>query len=252
MLCGLLFTAQADVILKDLFDDGTLATFSATGGQVNGGFDIIGSGGAAIEDGVENKVRISNAPSGSQYGILSSGTVSLGGAPRLRTTWEITDSSLKNNAESLVFTWQLSTNLATSPVIALVLDVQNNEVYLMTSGNTNQNVEIDVSFGATNDVFSVVTEFSLESYNVEGSGALEERNVNIPIAFGLPWSSGAPDLDNFHVGVYVNGKSSNGLVVEIDSVTVETIPEPAVISLISLFGGGMLISKRVFSGKPSD
>lgn len=240
---------QADIILRDLFDSGNLATYFMTGGQTNGGFNIIGSGGSALEDGSSGKATISNAPNGSPFGILSAGTVSLGGAPKLKTTWIITDSSLKDNAESLVFTWQLGTDLETSPAVALVLDAQNSEAYLLTTGNTNGIAEIDFSFGATNDAFAVVTELSLDRYDVAGTGALKTRSESEPIAFGAEWASGSPALENIYVGAYVNGKSNNGLVVEFDSVTVETIPEPAVISLISLAGGGMIFYRRIFSAR---
>lgn len=252
LLCGVISSTQADVILKDLFDFGGLGVGGSTDGQINGGFNIIGSDGTAVEDSGRGKATISNAPNGSQYGILSAGTVSMGGEPTLRTRWNITDSSLKNNAESLVFTWQLGTDLETSPSIALVLDVQNSEIYILSSGNTNGNEQIDVSFGATNDVFSVVTEFTLDRYNVAGSDDLKQRISNAPISFGDKWASSSPAMDNIYVGAYVNGKAANGLVVEFDSVTVETIPEPAVISLIGIFGAGIIFSRRIFGRKKGD
>ncbi len=54
------------------------------------------------------------------------------------------------------------------------------------------------------------------------------------------------------MGAYVNGRSANGLVVEFDSVTLEAIPEPAVISLIGIVGDGMIFSRRIFGRKKSD
>ena len=167
----------------------------------------------------------------------------------MKTTWVITDSSLKNNAESLVFTWQLGTDLETSAAVALVLDVQTSEVYLMTSGNTNAIVEVDVNFGATNDTFVVITEFTLDNYSVAGLGDLKDRSDS-QVVFGDSWAS--PPETDIYVGAYVNAKAANGLVVEFGSVKVETIPEPAVISLIGLFGGGMIFSRRIFGRKKSD
>lgn len=112
-------------------------------------------------------------------------------------------------------------------------------------------VEIDVSFGATNDAFAVVTEFSLSDYAITADGDLQDRS-NGPFGYTDDWRFGAPPQNDIYVGAYVNAKSNDGLVVEFDSVTVETIPEPAVISLIAMFGGGMFFSRRIFGRKKAD
>lgn len=240
--------ARADLLLQDFFDDGNLATSS----QTNGGFSIIGSGGQAIEDGSAEKLRISNAANGSQYGVISLNKVSLGSEQTLRTTWVITDSSLKNNAESLVFTWQLGSGaIETSPNIALVLDVsdgvENGSATVLLNGSTNHTESISADFGQVNDAFTVEMSFNSSEFSF-----LANENQTKEVRFfsgNRGWLSSSPAVDDIYLSAYVNGKASNGLVVEFDSVTVEAIPEPVAITLVGSFGVGMLFIRRWF-GKP--
>jgi hypothetical protein len=238
--------AAAVIVLEDPFDTGNLATFT---NGVNGGFTVIGSGGVAEEEG--DIARISNAQNGTDFGILSTGTFSLSGADELKTTWIISDSDLKNNAKSLTFVWQQEAVLnATDPELSLILDLDTEDAYFLRDGTVVTNDSLEATFGMVGDAFVVAATFSLTGGDVGGSGALQNGGPpSTDLNLGALWGGSAPTLANLHVGAFANGKGNNAMVIEFDSVTVETIPEPAVISLIGLFGGGMIFSRRIFGRK---
>lgn len=242
LIVGFACGVEADLLLRDLFDDGNLGTTGAGDGQLNGGFNVIGSGGIATE--TANRATLANAPTGSKFGILSGGTFSLGSFEGIKTTWVVTDSSLKNNAESLVLTWQAGSDFENTPAVALILDLTTSDptARFEINGLVATNLNMSASFGATNDIFSIVATFTPASYGVGGSGSLKEPG-GATLDFSNTWTT--PGLDSIRVGAYVNGRGNDGLVVEFDSVTVEAIPEPAVATLIFLSGGGILLIRRL-------
>jgi hypothetical protein len=248
---GFALTGKADPILQDFFDDGVVETSD----QFNGGFYVSGSGGSALEAG--NKLQLSNAQNGSTYGVLStnkfSWTPATPGADTLRTTWVVTDSDLKAKTSLLTFTWQSQDDFNGTPAISLVLDLLNTNATLNVDGSqVGDEILLDVDFGGSSQAFTVVAEFSVNSMRLIGYDALKDRSKDfLDVSFASGWGS-FPTFNNIRLGASVNAKSNDGLVVEFDSVTVEAIPEPAVISLISLFGGGMIFSRRIFGRKKSD
>lgn len=235
-------SAAADVVLLDPFTDGNLAT-AANG--INGGFTVIGGGGTAEE--TNNVVRISNAPNSTEYGLLSTNTVSLGGMTALTTTWVISDSYLKKNGvKTMAFTWQTDgSGFDGAAEVALVLDLTETNAQFYVNGSSEGIPQgLHVNFGSDGDAFTVATYFSSVSYIADGTDDLKKSDGG-ELNFGAPWGTAPSTLDNLHVGVFVNAQSQNGLVIEIDSVTVETVPEPAVISLIGLAGGSMIFYRRI-------
>lgn len=245
----------ADVILSDSFSNGDLATYT---NGVSGGFYIIGSGsGEATE--VDDVVRVTNSSNKNDtYGILSSNTVSLTsvpGATSLVTRWEVTDSDLKDKTSLMAFTWQTSDMLTDTPDIAVVLDLNNTNASLFVGGDTNSlaDIELEANFGAPGDAFSLTATFTSSGFVVVGEGELTAKSGSPgDILFAGSWGVSPKSFEGYHVGATVKAKGTNGLIVDLESVTVDAIPEPAVIGLIGLGGGSMLFYRRITKRNKSD
>lgn len=249
---GVVSSFASQILLQDLFDNSDLTSST----QIHGGFSIVGNNGSAVEDAGTAFARISNAANGASYGILSTNQFNwnplVSGEETLRTTWNISNSDLKKSTSLLTFVWQdaADTDFA-APEIRVEVDIVNHVATLYDESGIVGNVDVDVDFGGTNDAFTVSTEFSAASVLLRGSGDLRTRELNpidarfdaSPAGWVLPFSSGR----SFRVGVENLASSQGGLVVDVNSVTIEAIPEPAVASFISLFCVGLIFVRRIFT-----
>ena len=252
VLLGWALPGLADVILLDPFDDGNLGT--APGG-INGGFFEVTSGGGSVTE-ASGQAQITSASNQNDVnGMLSTNTVSLSGAPgatTLKTTWVVDSSTLKANSSSLTFTWQTSGSLS-APEIGVMLDLINTNASLYI-GDTNTvlgSIELSDGFGDPGQAFSLVATFTSGTFLIEGSNTLRSSSDDV-LSFGGNWASARSFGEAYHVGALVNANGTSGLVVNIGSVKVEAIPEPAVVSLIGLCGGGMIFYRRIFGKKNPD
>ena len=227
---------------------------TAPGGN-NGGFYTVrsGTGGSVAE--ASGAAQITSAPKKDDInGMLSTNTVSLSGtgATTLITTWDIDSSELKAKSSSLTFTWQTADDLA-APEIGVVLDLINTNSYLYI-GDTNSvlgSIDLSDGFGDPGEAFSLVATFTSGAFLIEGSGSLRSGTGAV-LSFGQSWASPRSFGEEYRVGALVNANGNAGLAVNIGSVVVEAIPEPAVASLIGIFGGGMIFYRRIFGKKKPD
>jgi len=247
-------TASADPLLADLFNNNILATST----QLNGGFYIIGSGsGNVLEAGGVASIT-NSANKNDTYGILSSNTVSMSsiaGATTMITRWEASNSDLKDKASLMAYTWQTADSLTDTPSISVIIDMNNTNIslYIGDSDISLGSIELSADFGAPGDAFSLVATFTSGNFIVSGEGDLVKKDgVSGDILFHGSWGVTPRSFEDYHLGAVVTAKGNNGLIVNLDSVTVDAIPEPAVISLIGIFGGGMIFSRRIFGRKKSD
>lgn len=251
VLSGVLGACASQIFLYDLFDDGVLSTSE----QVNGGFTEAGPGNGSASEDDGPFARVSNAPSGSSYGILSASTFdwdpTVSGQDTLRTTWHISNSDLKKSTSLLTFVWQDAADTDFSaPEIRLEVDIVNSVATLYDESGFVGDVLVDVDFGQSNHAFRVITEFNADSAIFRGEGDLKTRAKDpVDAIFGasageweLPFFSGRP----MRVGVENLASSNGGLVVDIASVKMEAIPEPAVVSFIAVFCVGTIFVRRIF------
>jgi hypothetical protein len=246
---------HASLLMEDQFTDGVLGTSA----QLNGGFSIVGSGGTTTEapsgDSTENWIQIANAPNESSYGILGANTFNwdseAAGQEILRTTWVISDSYLKSKVQTLSFSWNDASDTDfSSPAILLELDLVTTNATLFNNTTEVGTIDLDIGFGGDGEFFTVVAEFSANAARLQGEGSLKERDATpLEETFSVPGATWAlPEFSGgLKVGAEVVAKANNGLIVEFESVKVEAIPEPAVMTFITIFGFGLIFGRRIFA-----
>jgi hypothetical protein len=253
LFVGLFSSANADLLVFDDFSNGVLQT-----GGVNGGFNIIGTGSGEVEE-TDGVARITNSSNQNDtYGIMSSNTVSLSavsGATSMITTWSVSNSDLKDKKSTLAFTWQTQSSLTANPEIGVLVDVNNTNaiLYVDNTNNILGQVELDVNFGAPGDDFSLITTFTSSGFIVEGTESLRAKeNSGNGILFVGTWGVSPKTFENYHLGAVISAKGNSGLVVDLDAVLVDAVPEPAVVGLIGVIGIGMIFLRRIFGSNNSD
>lgn len=259
VLGGIAVATRGDILLEDNYNNGVLGTFLAS--DTLGGFNETSSDnstGFTTES--DSSARISSASNKNDFrGFLSNnkwGWASTGANHTLKTTWNISSSDLKDKASHMALVWQLDSGVSTAPEIGVMIDMNNTNAY-MFSGSTNNHlgfaIDLNPNFGAPGEAFSIEVIFTETAFHISGSNGLFEGDE----FFLGDWAdSSLTDAETFYsrysendyyLGALVQGKGKEGLVVEVDSVTMEAIPEPAVITLIGLFGGGLIVLRRQFS-----
>jgi len=245
---------QADPIFFDTFDNNDLATGS--GPSINAGFkeidnDSAGQSGSVIES--EYVAVLTSGTTKNVYGMLSLTAVPLSNPGGVETSWDMEGYSLKNNAGYLAFTWQTSAAYDATPELGILLNMTNGQITVTSNGelvDDSQNFDVNIFAGSTNG-FRLVVTHTPDSLafraDVNDSGSED-------ISFYSDWSSSSPFKSGqvYHHGAFVNGEGNGAVTAAVDFVVTVPIPEPAVISLISLFGGGMIFSRRIFGRKKSD
>ncbi len=254
-LLGLTSLASADVILlQDLFDLPPLADSS----QTKGGFGEVDNGtggnGTAVESG--GVVTLTDGSTPNIFGIVSSNQESFNSYPEITTTWMIEQYSFKNKVSYMAFTWQATDAYESTPGVVMIIDLDSGELRLEVNDESIGEVAIDTNFGESDSSFTLTATFTQARFTLVGAGENFRNQDGSALRLTADWvGSGGNVRDtldgDMHVGSLLNAKGSQGLIADIDSVTV-SIPEPAVISLISLFGGGMIFSRRIFGRKKSD
>lgn len=243
---GIASSAQGSILLADLFDNNDLATAN----QFKGGYYDQGAGsGEVAESGTV--AQISNSSNKNDFfGMLSSNSVAsstITPETQIRTTWVISDSYLKAKTSSLIFTWQTSDVFTLTPEFGVIVDL-NNQTLSMFANSTNNildSVVLDPTFGDDGDFFSLTATFSETGFEVRGSDDLKSAAPSNPL-LASTWGASLSNTDEYRAGVFVNAIGQNGLIVDVDSITIEAIPEPAVLGLITVFGGGIILFRRLF------
>ncbi len=105
------------------------------------------------------------------------------------------------------------------------------------------------------DGFVLTTTFNSDGYTIKGTGLSTDGLDTITLEGD--WSEASEsytDLfaDSYRIGTLINGQNPGAASFDVGSVRVEAIPEPAVISLIGLFGGGMIFFNRIYGRKKPD
>lgn len=248
---GLVIMAQADPVFYDTFDNNDLATGS--GPSVNAGFfeiDNSGPGNAGSVTEIDGAAVLTSGATKNIYGMLSSNSVPLATPGGIETTWRVEGYNLKDNAAYLAFTWQQDSSYDDTPELRILLNMTNGQITVTSNGelvDDTHNFDVDIFAGATNS-FSLVVSHAPDTLafnsEVNGSG-LDD------ISFFHEWSLSSPlkSGEEYHHGAFVNGEGNGAITAAIDYVVTVPIPEPAVASLIGLFGGGMIFYRRILGRK---
>ncbi|RKX41889.1 MAG: hypothetical protein DRP64_10700 [Verrucomicrobia bacterium] len=248
---SLVASGSADVFLEDLFDDGNLATSL----QLNGGFYEVDNG--LSKDGFSGETngnaRLVNGTQKNITGLISSNRVDLSSGSITR--WDIRDYEISNVSSYIAVTWQTSTDYTMYPELSIIADLEGNGITFLADGtNTLGHQDLTLGFD-DHSGFSLLSTFDSDGYTIAGFGIqLNGETTQTNIVFSGNWSGSQKtyiDLfkDSYSIGVFVNGQNNGAASFNIEAVSVEPIPEPAVIGLIGIFGGGIILSHRIFGQK---
>jgi hypothetical protein len=250
----LVLSAQADPIFYDDFEDGALATGGA--GTVNAGFFEIDNGGPGQAGSVEETGGVARLSSGSTknvYGMLSATSVSLASPEGVRSTGNVVGYSLKDSISYMAFNFQTSSSYDDTPEVQVLLNMTNGQVTVTSDGvEVAPGGSFDVNLFAGEESFSIVLEYTPDQ--LEFVADFKDNGLT-DITFVSGWNSGISPLKaatTYHHGIFVNGEGNSAVVADVGDILTEPIPEPAVISLIGIFGGGMIFSRRIFGRKRAD
>ncbi|MDF7801599.1 hypothetical protein P4C99_19130 [Pontiellaceae bacterium B1224] len=250
LLVGMVSAIQAGVVLEDSFNDGVLATSQ----ELNGGFYEVSDSAPKdlFSDEVDGVARLRNGSQPNLTGLLSSNTVTL--LPGSVTTWSVRDYAISSASSYFAMTWQVTDAVATE--LSLVADLTGGG-FLFYQGGTNLLAQENVTLAfSDSDGFSLSASFDEEGYTIEGISMNVANVGNTNVTYSATWAEvglAYDDLffDDYHVGAHVSGSNDAGDSFNIESVTVDSvvIPEPAVLSLIGIFGGGFVFCRRLFGRK---
>jgi hypothetical protein len=247
LLAGMVSVIRADVVLQDFFTDGVLGTSL----ELNGGFyevsDDESKDLSSYEDG--GTARLLNGSETNLTGLISLNTATF--LPGSVTTWTIHDYSISSASSYFAVTWEATDALRTE--LSLVADLQGDGL-LFYNGGTNLLAQENLTLAFDDaDGFSFVASFDEVGYTLEGI-SLNVANVgNTNVSFSATWDEVGLAYDDlffgdYHVGAYVSGADASGDSFNIEGVTVDSIaiPEPGVLSLMGLFGGGIFMIRRLY------
>ncbi|MDF7826806.1 hypothetical protein P4B35_22455 [Pontiellaceae bacterium B12227] len=118
-------------------------------------------------------------------------------------------------------------------------DLDNNQSFQLSIENVSFTQGEALGWGATFDGFSAISKFIAESEDVY-FGADNAEVVNVATA-NQPFTGPLQVLT-----VSMIGSDNNNRFRDLDFSFTTAIPEPAVLSFIAIFGGGLLVSRRLF------
>jgi len=252
LVLGMVSVAQAAIILEDFFDNNDLATALMPPNTAGGFYEVDnGQPKSGTSDEMDGKARLINGTSKNITGLLSNTKVNLG--PSSITTWAIRNYDISNVSSYIAVTWQTSDTYTDYPELSIVADLEGNGISFLENGtNTIDHQDLTLDFNDFNG-FSLIATFSETSYLIQGvslnlGGEIGDTNV----VFSGNWSGAEQSYNDlhqadYHIGALVNGKNNSAASYDIETVSVVTIPEPAVITLVSLFGIGFIGLHRLFS-----
>lgn len=249
VVMGMVSSGYSDPLMWDDFDNDDLGA-----GGINGGFVEVDNGvannGSTTEAG--SVASMEDGQNANIYGMVSTNGFLLNGYSSVTTRWDVTQYSIKNKISYMAFTWQNSRGYESAPALQAVIDLESGELTLQIGDDVPLgSVELDLAFGSTDSSFVLTAVFDAAGYTITGGGSLKDISLQ-PVSLTSTWANhgkthGDIFSENLHLGALLSAKGNGGLEANIDSVRLDAIPEPAVAGLISIFGGGMLVSRRIFA-----
>lgn len=246
-----MLNCHADFLIFDDFDNANLATGGIN--AINGGFYEVDNGtqnpGSASESG--SIVSLNDGQNQNIYGILSNEAVDFGAFNSVTTRWTVTQYSIKNKSSYMAFTWQTNSAYTSTPELQVTINLETQELVLESGDGVDLGkVDIDPAFGLTDSSFELTAVFTESDFTIRGSGGLKDVTLE-PVNLTRTWAEVGKSHPNvvdggLQIGTLLNANGNGGLLADVGLVTVEAIPEPAVIAFIGIFGGGLLVARRWF------
>ncbi|MEE9367894.1 MAG: hypothetical protein V3V05_03415 [Pontiella sp.] len=185
--------------------------------------------------------------------MISSNTVNL--LPGSVTTWEIRDYDISNVSSYIAVTWQKDANYTPYPELSIIADLTGSGITFLENGtNVIGHQDLSLDFDDFSG-FSLISTFNETGYSISGigvnlTGGIGKTNV----IFAGNWNGAEKSytdifLDDYLLGALVNGQNNGAASYNIESVSVNVIPEPAVISLIGFSGLTLIFMNRFSSRK---
>jgi hypothetical protein len=259
-LClGLSLSLQAELVMKDLFDNGDLSTAASTEQQINGGFKrigaFVGDGTASEQGGV---AQLENDGFFSQYGILSLNSVDLANPDESTTTWMLKQYALKTKVNAFSLTWQSQSSYTDYPQARVEIDLVAETLAFIVNEQELGSVQIDNEFGNGETSFEIMAVFTDSSFSITASNGLDLASGG-PVELTGDWLDGSGTDqrgalgEEMYLGTVIDAELfGTGLEMDVDSITVDAIPEPTVIALLGIYGGGLLFYRRIVARRGSN
>lgn len=256
----------AVTLLDDHFNDGVLGTNPGTGGGFGALGNGVGAAGTVTESG--SQAKIVEGTSSNTYGILSSSAFNLADSNLAYTvTWTVANwnSPGSSGTRRTFFTLQsnddwLFNGGAEESRISLNLDEGANTAslqYQNRSGSANTNFvsssfALDSTFAGDSDGFTVNLVLDANGYSFTTTGLATTSQVNLTGTWaGL--TNGGTDFATvlgtdgpMHVGAYIQNSAttSTAAPLDIDRITLTSIPEPSGVALLGLSGLCLVARRR--------
>ena len=262
VVLALVHSASAfTTLLDDDFNDGNLSTNPDTGG----GFIDLGNGanvaGSVTESG--SQARILDGTVNNTYGILSSNAFDLSNASLTHViTWEVanwTSSGAGTGQRRAFFTlqtndsWIFGGGAEESRMVIFIDELNDNARvrYQNRSGGSNTNFDSTTfglgTFDEDTDGFTatLVMDSTGFSFSTVGLAATNEISIadtwaNIGTDFATVLGTDGP----MHVAGFIQDTGATGSSLDLDRVTVTSVPEPSGVFLLGLSCGIVACFRR--------
>jgi len=253
--------ANAAVVLDDTFGDGALGTNPGTGGgfvlQTNG----LGTGASVSES--DSLAKIVDGSGNNTAGIRSSNTFDLSDNSLSYTaTWEVAslDFATAGNVERAIFTLQTNDSWlfaggAEESRLIVEINAQSDEAYIRyqnRSGGSNVNyTTADFALGAFSgdaDGFTATMSFDSTgiSFTTIGLDATNQANISTTwAALGTFGGFATVTGDGgFHMSAFVQDLSTTGATMDLDRLSLTSIPEASSVGLIIGLVSVLAVARR--------
>jgi hypothetical protein len=255
-------SAALVTLYDDDFNDGVLGTNPGIGGGAGALNNPAGSGGSVSESDSQAKI-VDPSLSGTQ-GFISANAFDLSDAALSYTaTWNV--ASYDPSASSirrLRFNLQSNNDWlfagdAEESRVTLLIDDGSNTAYFQyqnrsSAANVNyatSNFALGSSFAGDTNGFSVSVVVDSAGYTCTTTGLDADNQVALSgtwadLGAGTTFAEAFQTDGDMYVSSFIQDSGGTGRTLDIDRVTLSSIPEPATLGLVAAFGGGILFVRR--------
>ncbi len=249
IVAGLVASSRGDVVvIYDDFNDGTPSTGAV--GTVNPGFAKANTAGTLTEaDGIIAITSLRNGTSG--FVSLNSFNATANAEDGFKVTWVLPSLKERNADANNWGTVNLSVQSAGTGLfgagngLSIALAYSSPTVASVSVNAFNAGVSSTLASGSGRALDRVFT--LTQTVNTAG-WAFNSTELNINLSG--TWTEGYGYADLFDADTYVGGfltvPNLSTKYLQMDSVTVTTIPEPATLGLVIAFSSSLLVVRRIF------
>ncbi len=226
--------ASADTVLFDDFNNGDLATGGA--GTVNAGFQLVSNGVAGSPSVGESSgdATITAGTGFNNSGIVSINSFSAVGQTGITATWEVTSQTATGGTNGSELLLQGNTGFRDFPTVIFKILPTSNWTFAVNDG-TNSGILASGDLGgsaAVADGYNVTMNLTTTGWTLIGTGFSNN------ISTSGSWSVAGFDFNDMQTSLYAaamiqNDGNSSTPAMNVNSITVSTIPEPGTFALLA-------------------